>query len=207
MIRIACDLDNVVVDILHSAKMAMAGFVGVPIEEITMSWIYQAPFSHPDPTIAERLVPSNAFWQLEEVVGKAKPLQGAIEALNELHRHGMLAGYVTRRAPEAGVATRQWLRSFGAPDVPLHMVGHVEAERCYESCKSEACFALGATHLIDDNPHEAGRAIEAGLNVVVVDHPLGRPVREEWVARNQGVTVARDVAHAADLLIRSNGIY
>lgn len=199
--RVAFDLDNVVVDILHSATAEMAAATGIPVDEIGMTWNYDSPFTHADPGTAARLLPDNAFWQRENVIMNARPMPGAIDALNTLHRRGMLAGYVTRRAPETRPATLHWLRRGGAPDVPLHTVGHIDRALCHDRCKSDACLAMEATHLVDDNPHEVARVLAASVCAVLVDHPLGRAARRKWHDRNRHVVLVDDAAGAVRHLL------
>lgn len=198
---VAFDLDNVVVDILESARAAAAAVADIQASAVLDTWLYSSPFTHGDPDVAMRLVTSHDFWQREDILASARPIEGAREALWRLHDAGMLRGYVTRRAERAMGITKAWLEFHGFPGAGLHHVGHHEEMRNYDSCKAETCLRIGATHLVDDSQHEAASALRRAVTPILVDHPLGRAARHAWLLENPGVALARDAVEAVDLLI------
>lgn len=198
--RVACDLDNVVVDILDSARKAVAASASVEISEIVDTHIYWAPFHHHDEVIAQKLATPHEFWQCTTMLASAPPLPGAINALDRMARFGRLAGYVTRRAPSARTVTLEWIDRNKAPRAPLMMVGHEKSEDNHIACKADICLTIGATHLIDDSQEEAARALARGIIPILIDHPLGREKRYAWLAENPQVALARDITHAVEML-------
>jgi len=197
---VAFDLDNVVVDILEAARFAAAASAGIKADDVVDTGIYYAPFHHPRSDIAALLATPHEFWQREDILAAAPPMPGAREALRRLADAGMLTAYVTRRAGKARGITQAWLEIHGMPLVPLHHVGHHEADRNHEACKARTCLDIGATHLVDDSQHEAESALRHGITPILIDHPLGRRARNEWLGSHPGVTIARDAAHAVDML-------
>lgn len=198
---VALDLDNVIVDILESARHVISHDVQVSVSEIRDTGVYSAPFTHEDPEIADKVVTSHDFWQRAEVLATATPLPGALQAVNRLDGNGQLVGYITRRSPRAQGITRAWLELQGFPMKPVHFVGHDDADMNQTACKAEICIRIGATHLVDDSQKEAASAIARGVSVILIDHPLGRKARDEWLARHPDITLARDAGHAIDMLI------
>lgn len=201
MIRVAFDLDNVLFNILEAARSALANDNRIDRSEILDTWIYFAPFTHADPAVAARLVTDHDFWQREDVISSVTPLPGAVEAMKRLDREGMLGGYVTRRPPKAMGITRATLEFNGFPARDLYAVGHDVADRNHDACKAETCIAMGATHLVEDSQHEAASALVRGISPILVDHPLGRALRNEWHELHPRVPLARDAAHAVEMLL------
>lgn len=202
MLRVAFDLDNVVVDIVAAARDALAAAAGIPAAEIVTTSDYKAPFSHPDAAIRKRLATPHEFWQREDVLAAAKPLPGARRALMDLAEAEMLAAYITRRAPRARGITQAWLEIHDMPTVPLHLVGHHDVLRNGDACKARICRDIGATHLVDDSQHEAERALPFGIAPILVDHPLGRPMRSAWRSMHPEVVMVDDATDAAAWLLR-----
>ena len=197
---VAFDLDNVVVDILQAARYAAAATAGIPVEAVVDTGIYYAPFHHACGGVAALLATPHEFWQREDILAAAPPMPGARAALMRLANAGMLTAYVTRRAGKARGITQAWLEIHGMPMVPLHHVGHHEADRNNEACKARTCLDIGATHLVDDSQHEAESALRHGITPILIDHPLGREARTEWLVAHPHVILARDAAHAVDIL-------
>ncbi len=200
---VAFDLDNVVVDILHSARIAAAALAEVDPGEVVDTGIYYAPFAHADPARAALMVTDHDFWQLRDILENARPMDGAVDALWRLSHSGRLRGYVTRRAPDVEDVTRSWIERHGLPPATLRHVGHLEALRNRDACKAEICHAIGATHLVDDSQDEADSALGRGIVPILVDHPLGREAREAWRSRNPQVALVPDAASAVELLLRN----
>lgn len=198
---VAFDLDNVIVDIVESARSAAAALADVDPGSLIDTGIYATPFTHPDPELASLIVTNHEFWQRDDVLACSKPLPGAREALWRLHDAGMLRGYVTRRAERAMGITRAWLEFYGFPSSGLHHVGHHEEMRNYDSCKAETCLRIGATHLVDDSHREADSAVRRGVVPILVDHPLGRLARQAWQLEHPDVIIVPDASAAVEHLI------
>lgn len=200
-LRVALDLDNVLVDILESARIAVAALAGIDPTSLVDTWVYATPFTHPDESVSRLIVTDHHFWQRDDVMAASRPLPGARDAAMRLANAGILAGYVTRRSLRAKGITGAWLDLHDFPKAEMRFVGHHEADRNNAACKAEECLALKATHLIDDSQAEAGRAVDRGITAILVDHPLGRIARNDWLAANTGVPLATDVAEAVSLLL------
>lgn len=201
--KIALDLDNVVVDILVSARESLAADIGVESSTILDTWIYEQPFTHEDPVIREKMTLEHEFWQREDVLLKAPAMRNAVAAVRTLDRFGLLGAYITRRPGKTYDLTARWLEENGLPDKPLYTVGHEQKDLNHESCKADVCISIGATHLIDDSAFEIERAISKGLTGIIVDHPLAKEKRSEWIKLNPRAKVVRDLSHAVDILIDS----
>lgn len=200
--KIGLDLDNVIVDIMASARAVTAADHGLVIEEVIETNVYWDPFTHADPSIAGRLKPDHSFWDREEVLLGAPMLEGSLNAVLRLHVAGLLACYITRRPPSVAALTVRWLLENGYPDLPVIHVGHTDRELYFNLCKSSACIEHGVTHMVDDQPHEIETLMEAGIRTILVDAPVGREKRREFMASNPHVPVATDLKHAVDLLFQ-----
>ena len=200
--KIGLDLDNVIVDIMASARAVTAADHGLVIEEVIETHVYWDPFTHADPSIAERLRPDHSFWDREEVLLGAPMLEGSLNAVLRLHVAGILACYITRRPPSVAALTARWLRENGYPDLPVIHVGHTDRELYFNLCKSSACIEHSVTHMVDDQPHEIETLMEAGIRTILVDAPVGRGKRREFMESNPHVPVATDLDHAVDLLFQ-----
>jgi hypothetical protein len=199
--RVAVDVDNVLADIVTSARMTLAQDVGVPVDEIILTGAYHRPFGHEDPAIAEKLVLDHAFWDRPEVLLRCPVLPGAREAMWRLHEAGMLAGYVTRRPGAVADLTREWHSAVGMPPAEMRFVGTTDASTTYDQCKSVACREIGATHLIDDHADEFATARAAGVEVIVVDAEVGRRKRMEVLAGHPEAVLVADAAEAVEVIL------
>jgi hypothetical protein len=199
--RIAFDIDNVLGDIISSARAALARDHGVPVESIGLTGIYYNPFSIDDGS-GDRLIPlDHAFWDRDDVLTGSPVIPGAVGAVTRVAEAGSLAGYVTRRPGSVRGVTQQWLDRGGFPAAPLHHVGTNDASTTYDVCKSSACREIGATHLIDDHATEIDKARRNGIDVVVVDAEIGRAARRAILVEHPEAILARDVAHAVEILL------
>ena len=198
--KIALDLDNVIVDIMASARAVTAADHGLIIEDVIETNVYWDPFTHADPSIAERLRPDHSFWDREEVHLGAPMLAGSLEAVLRLHDPGLLACYITRRPPIVAALTTKWLSDNRYPNLPVIHVGHTDRTLYFSLCKSSACIEHGATHMIDDQPHEVQTLAAAGIRTILVDAPVGRAKRREFMASNPEIPVAADLGQAVDML-------
>lgn len=200
-VRIAFDIDNVLACIITSARTVLASDLKIPVGEIILTEIYQSPFSHRNPTLARSLKVDHAFWDRPEVLIGCPVLPGALEAVRLAQRSGALAAYITRRPEFVRFHTQSWLNEHGFPNAPLHHVGTTNAQTTYETCKSTACKIVGATHLIDDHATEFTTARAAGIEVVVVDAPVGRAARMAAMANTPDALLAKDAYEAVQLIL------
>lgn len=199
--KIGLDLDNVIVDIISSARAVTANDHSLEIDEVIETNVYWDPFTHADPSIAARLRPEHSFWDRPDVLLAAPCLPGALESVERLHREGLLACYITRRPPSVDALTLRWLRENGFPDVPVAHVGNSDKAFNFERCKSSACLEHGVTHMVDDQPHEIETLMLAGISSILVDAPVGRDKRHEFMKNNPSIPVARDISHAVEMLM------
>lgn len=203
--RIGSDLDNVIVNILESARAVVANDLNIPIGEIRDTFLYWNPFTHDDPTVAARIQLDHAFWNRPDVLGDSAPVEGSLEAAWRLFDAGLLNCYITRRAPEAAEVTRSWLSDHRFPNLPIEHVGTVASETYYATCKSIACARHGVTHMIDDHAHEAEALMRAGVEVVVVDAPIARIERHEFIGRHPHIRMVGTMSEAAEVLLSEHG--
>jgi phosphoglycolate phosphatase-like HAD superfamily hydrolase len=204
--RVAVDVDNVLADIIASAKMTLAEDLGLPVDEIVMTGIYHRPFGHPDPAIDAKLKLDHAFWDRPEVILRCPVLPGALDAMHRLDRAGVLAGYVTRRPGAVRETTRQWHAAVGLPHAEMRFVGTTDAATTYAQCKSVACAEIGANYLIDDHADEFATARAAGVEVIVVDAEIGRDRRIEVLSHHPDAILVTCASHAVDVLLERAGI-
>jgi hypothetical protein len=199
--RIAFDIDQVLADIIQGARSVLAADLGISPESIVDTFEYSQPFTHGNPDLAARLVVEHSFWDREDLLTTCPVVPGAAEAVRRVHDAGHLAGYITRRPGHVSHLTTGWLAANGFMQAPVHHVGTGDAATNFDRCKSAACKMIGATHLIDDHATEVTTAGAAGICVVVVDTPVGRRERHEALLLRPQTLVARDAAHAVQLLL------
>lgn len=201
-IRIGCDLDNVLVDILSSARTVLARDLRVDLAEINDTGLYWNPFSHPNPELNARIQPSVEFWDRHDVLSGCQPLPGAVKAAWSLYDAGLLAAFITRRPKAVADVTARWLAVYGFPPVPVEHVGDPTNPDYFARCKSHACSKHEVTHMIDDSPDEAARLLKASIQVIMVDAPIGREARQALCRTRPTLPVVPDVLTAATMLIR-----
>lgn len=199
--RVGCDLDNVIIAIIESARRLMAADLGVPLDQIEETNIYWDPFTHADPAIADKLKPSFEFWNREDLLMGCEALPGAHDAAWRLYDAGLLACYITRRPPAVSHLTNAWLMINRFPPVPAEHVGATAGETYFETCKSTICSRYDVTHMIDDHAGEADMLAKAGIEVVLVDAPIGHAARQEFMASHPHIRFAPNVGSVADLLL------
>lgn len=200
--KIGCDLDNVAVDIMAGAKAALARDHQLAVSEIIETHIYWTPFSHSDPAIAEKLVPSLSFWDREDVLLGSPAVEGSRDAAWRLHDLGLLACYITRRPPHVADLTLQWLRDGGWPDVPVEHVGNRNADEYFKVCKSTVCRRYGVSHMMDDLADEAIALREAGIEILLIDAAVGRQARLDFLAKHPEVPLFANAAAAAEFAVQ-----
>lgn len=202
--KIGLDLDNVIIDIMSSARAAVAADHDLSIDEVIETNVYWDPFTHKDPSLGAKFKPDHTFWDREDVLLKAPVLPGALKAVRKIHRLSLLACYITRRPPHVAHLTRQWLEEGGFPMQPIVHVGHADRTQNFLLCKSEGCRAHGVTHMIDDQPHEIETLMKAGIQTVLVDAPPGRAKRHAFMETHPHIPVARTIADATELLLKEH---
>lgn len=199
---IGSDLDNVIVNILESARTVIARDLGLPVEEILDTHKYGNPFSHADPDIAKLINLDHVFWNREDVLFESHPIEGSLDALWRLHDADILACYITRRAPHVSDLTRQWLQAHGYPPVPVEHVGTLSTDTYYATSKSSVCARYNVTHMIDDHALEAESLMRAGIEVILVDAPIAKAERHAFIAKHPHIRMVATAADAVDLLLR-----
>lgn len=110
---------------------------------------------------------AQALYQDAEgaVYREAPPMAGAVEAVNWLHRRGLLAGYVSHRPAHTEAVTRAWLSRYGFPQSRLRLVS---------GPKAPALKLMRATVMVEDNPAEAQALYQDGVRVILYDQPYNR---------------------------------
>lgn len=203
MVRVGLDLDNVLVSIMESAKQVFAQDLAIPQSEIIDTFLYWEPFTHRDPTVASQLKPTHSFWDREDLLLNAPPLPGAAESAWKLYEAGVLSAFITRRPPAVAKLTQAWLNNNGFPSIEAHHVGSTKQTAYYRNCKSSVCHSIGITHMVDDQVHEAITLQEAGINVILVDAPVGKKERQEYLQSNPSVPLATCINMATDMLLQA----
>ena len=178
---IATDIDNVLLDIIASARIVLADKLGLQTEDVKLTDIYEAPFANSDPEIQNRIneITGHSFWNIPEILVGCPIFPNAPEAIEKLSRAGLFAGYITRRPNSVAQMTQDRLDHFGFPVAPVLHVGSDNQDTHFKTCKSTACQKLHATHLMDDHATEIETAHSAGIEVLVIDAPTGRDRRHE----------------------------
>lgn len=199
--RIASDIDHVMCDLVGQARVVLACDLKVPLEDIIQTNVYHRSLVHADPDINALINIDHAFWEREEVMHDALPMPGAVEAAWRLFDEGLLVAYVTRRGPNTTAATNGWLRRNGFPDVPARFVGSRDPATTYANCKTQACLVSGATMLLDDSQEEIERVVDAGLTGVLIDAPVGREARREFLRRRPDILCLPSIVEAVDHLV------
>lgn len=199
--KIGCDLDNVVVDIMAGAKSAIARDHDLPVSEIIETHIYWSPFSHRDPEIAAKLVPPRSFWDREDVLLYSPIVPRSLEAVWRLYEADLLSCFITRRPPHVSALTRQWMRRNLFPELPIEHVGSVDEGKYFAVCKSTICQKYGVTHMIDDLADEAIALSQAGIEILLIDAAIGREARREFLKSNPTVPLYPDALAAAEFAI------
>jgi FMN phosphatase YigB (HAD superfamily) len=104
-----------------------------------------------------------------EHVLAAEPYPGAVETVNGWHAAGHFILVASHRSGAAYEATQQWLDRIGLGYDELH---------CTEDKVGDA-VASEIGLLIDDNPADLLRAVEAGMTAATLMHPWNREICEE----------------------------
>ena len=199
--KVALDIDNVLAAIIEAARTTLAEDLGVHRDDVVAMDRYHQPFRWSDRQGGADIEVAHSFWDQDRVLSRCPVLPGAVEAVGRLAGAGALAGYVTRRPPRTRPTTVAWLIAAPFPGAPLAFVGTEDPETTYATCKSIACRRMGATHLVDDHASEFASARAAGIEVVVVDFPVGRAMRTEAMRPHPDAVLVPDVGAAIDHLL------
>ena len=200
--KIAFDIDNVLADIVGTAREILECDLGLEPGQLEMTGIYDAPYrvkGHEKPISVD-----HAFWGDERVLLSCVLFPGALEAVTMAADIGVLAGYVTRRPESARVHTAEWRQTANLPDATIAHVGTDDPATNFDTCKSHACIKLGATHLIDDHADEFLSAHAAGISMVVVDAVVGRAKRHQILADHPDVPLVPSALAAMRYLLPEN---
>jgi len=96
-----------------------------------------------------------------EVFAEARPLPGAVEALDMLASSGAEICYVTARPEQAKAVTLGWLKKWYFPSGQLIMT----------QAKDEAVEKLSLDLVLEDAPPEIEKLKKAGVDIVVYRQP------------------------------------
>ncbi|QAY80160.1 hypothetical protein [Sphingosinicella sp. BN140058] len=204
--KVALDLDNTLIATVEGARLAMARDHGLEPSEIIDTNIYFDPFTHHDEHLAAKLRPDFAFWDREDVLLGAPLLPGAHAAAWRLEQAGLLGCYITRRPPAVARITLRYREHHGLPPRPIEHVGTSDGASYYDTCKSTICSRYGISHVIDDHVKEAELLHSAGIEVILVDAPIGRAARAEFAAAHPHIRIMPDAASAVALLLSEHAV-
>jgi len=103
------------------------------------------------------------------------PVHGAQQGMSQLESSGWLPVIVTSRPASSANATKDWLRE---KEIPYHSILFTE-----DKAQKGSRWKI----LVEDAPHHALAASEAGVYVVLVDYPWNRGIcRSENIHRVGG---------------------
>ena len=192
--KIAFDIDNVLADILSTARDVLEDDMGLEPGSLEIIDYYDSPFrlkGDSSPVSVE-----HSFWNDERVILNCRVYPDAVEAVAMADDAGRFAGYVTRRPESVRNLTQAWMDSIPLRRGMVMHVGTDDPNTAYDMCKSEACAALGATYLIDDHADEFASAHAAGVSMVVVDAFTGRKKRRQILANYPKIPLVPDAISA-----------
>ncbi|MGI9862333.1 HAD family acid phosphatase [Moorella naiadis] len=104
------------------------------------------------------------FTKHLELFAEAKPMPGAVEALDILASGGIEIYYLTARPEKARGITVEWLKRWGFPEVRLIMTRE----------KDEAAKELGLGLVMEDAPPEIAKLEKVGIDVVIYRQPYNK---------------------------------
>lgn len=186
--RYAFDIDGVICCTREAHKAALEEELGVLLLD---GGDYESfGFWHPDSFVMERVREVALDLWRRPTVFTGDVASGA-RLLHSLACRGAFAGYVTRRHSKLYTDTLGWLSRH---DFPLKANGHyallseppIRRHRQLlhmdhdATSKTGAARTLGATHLIEDSPHEAWNAARDGMNVIVLRKPYNAAFEAKW---------------------------
>ena len=197
--KVSFDIDNVLADIVSTARNVLEEDMGLAPGTIEIIDFYDSPFQiKGDKT---PISVDHSFWNDERIISGCQVFPRAVEAMKLADEAGIHAGYITRRPASTEEATAAWLPSVGLPQKIVVHVGTEDAETTFDMCKSEACSAIGATHLVDDHADEFQSAHAAGISMVVVDAFIGRAKRRQILKSYPSVPLVTDAWAAVQHLL------
>ena len=200
--KIAFDVDNVLADIVATARDVLEGDMGLEPGTLEIIDLYDTPFRIRGQS--KPIAVDHSFWDDERVISNCRVLPGAVEAVTLASDAGLHAGYITRRPESVRQLTQDWMDSISLPREIVVHVGTNDPTTTFDLCKSEACAALGATHLVDDHADEFASAHAAGISMVVVDAFIGRSKRHQILANYPSVPLVPNVMAAVQHLLERN---
>jgi uncharacterized protein len=115
----------------------------------------------------------------------SEPYAGAVDAINRWHRAGHFIHVTSHREQACSKATAAWLAHIG-----------LEYDELYCSTdKIARAREIEIDLLIDDNPDDLVRAVDAGMQAATILHPWN-----EDVVDDEGLVAAKDWATLAERL-------
>lgn len=197
--KVSFDIDNVLADIVGTARSVLEEDMGLEPGSIEIIDFYDSPFRVKGSQTPISV--DHSFWDDERIISNCRVFPRAVEAMQLAERAGIHAGYITRRPARTEKATEAWMASVQLPKKIVVHVGTENAETTFDLCKSEACAAIGATHLVDDHADEFRSAHAAGIKMVVVDAFIGRAKRRQILSNYPAIPVVPDAWSAVQLLL------
>ena len=158
-LALGIDLDGVVCDFASAANEWVAAQMGVtPIK--TDRWDWYLGYGEGVEEVWGRLwaeaVPDGLFLA-------CNPIDGALDALDDLWSGGYTLVFCTARPMSAAVDTEAWLKMHGFGTCPLFVTADSRSKR-----------HLGVDLLIDDKPETIGRHRADGRQAVLFKQPWNR---------------------------------
>lgn len=195
----AFDIDGVLADTRKAHQALLEQRLGVKLQD--GSDYGHFGFWHDESDVRAKLK-TIALDCWREVAGQAEVMPAALEAIG---RGGFL-GYITRRDLSLYDLTRAWLERHGFP-VGTHVLGFVDGfqwvagQPCRPEMKPPPCcksdyvrywlegWANGPKFeqcvLVEDSPHEALRAAQNGLRVIVLRRDYNRDFEATILERQE----------------------
>lgn len=168
----AFDIDGVLCLTRYAHREALEREIGVTLRDGGDHESFG--FWHPDSYVQAR-IKALALELWREVVNCGKAAVQGEEVIARLRAENRLAGYVTRRNSDLSAATESWLRRYeflSADEPVLHA-------RPGEN-KAWHVRLLGATHLVEDSPHEAWAAACEGVDVTLLRADYNAKFEQQW---------------------------
>jgi uncharacterized protein len=133
----------------------------------------ELPYEEQDSWTISRLKPKQlqaciAETHTDEVIARAKPYPGAVEAVARWKAAGHFIHVTSHRTTGAHAATERWLEAIGLP--------YDEVYCSYD--KIARCREIGIDVLIDDSPVNLERALDAEIVAATLVHPWNRELVE-----------------------------
>lgn len=165
---IAVDVDDVIADTTEALRHAVNKRTGATLrfEDYKVESDYWGYYERVWQQHGLDLTLTDMEAEMVADQGKVPLLPGAAFALGELSKKYKIV-LVTSRNPSWEKATQAWLKThFSEHTLELYFAKSHETQTG-EKSKGEICLEVGASWLIDDNPHHCLSALESGVKAVL----------------------------------------